>query len=183
MTFEKSSPENTGLAFFGQVSASISHEIKNVLAVINENAGLLEDLVLMAEKGAPPDIERLGRLAETVGRQVRRADGILKMMNRFAHSADHAVEQVDLFETATFVTDLCGRMIGMGRLAVTTMAPVEPVRVFTHRFYLQHLLWACIEAMIQAGRRGGEIRISFEKTAKGATVRFCSDPEPEKWVI
>ena len=47
-------PENTsemGLQFFGRMSASISHEIKNVLAIINENAGLLEDFSLMADRG------------------------------------------------------------------------------------------------------------------------------------
>ena len=42
----------SGLQFFGKMTASISHEIKNVLAIINENAGLLEDLALMADRGA-----------------------------------------------------------------------------------------------------------------------------------
>ena len=35
-----------GIQFFGKMAASISHEIKNVLAIINENAGLLEDICL-----------------------------------------------------------------------------------------------------------------------------------------
>ena len=39
----------TGLQFFGKMTASISHEIKNVLAIINENAGLLEDLALLSD--------------------------------------------------------------------------------------------------------------------------------------
>ena len=33
----------TGLQFFGKMTASISHEIKNVMAIINESAGLLDD--------------------------------------------------------------------------------------------------------------------------------------------
>ena len=49
----------TGLQFFSQISASISHELKNVLGIINENAGLLEDLTLMAERGVPLDPVRL----------------------------------------------------------------------------------------------------------------------------
>ena len=68
---------NAGLEFFGKVSASISHDIKNVLAVINENAGLLEDFCLMAEKGKPLDPSRLKRLALDVKEQVRRGDGIV----------------------------------------------------------------------------------------------------------
>ena len=56
-----------GLAYVGAMSASISHELKNVLAVIHENAGLLEDLSLRADQGVPLEPERLkticGRIA------------------------------------------------------------------------------------------------------------------------
>ena len=183
MAFERLDSEMTGLMFFGQVSASISHEIKNVLSIINENAGLLEDFVLMSEKGVPPDIERLGRLAETVGRQIRRADDIVKMMNHFAHSADHPVEKVDLYETAGFVTDLCGRMISMGRGAVTVDPPVEPVNIYTHRFYLQAMLWMCIESIMKASGPGVQIRIGCEKSARGARMRFCVDPLQENGLL
>jgi hypothetical protein len=44
MIDETDSLGRQGLQFFGKISASVSHEIKNVLAVIGENAGLLEDL-------------------------------------------------------------------------------------------------------------------------------------------
>ena len=59
-----------GLEFSGKVTASISHEIKNRLSVINEQAGLLEDHVGMGQQGRALDLERLGRLAATVQRQV-----------------------------------------------------------------------------------------------------------------
>jgi len=77
-----------GVRFFGRMSASISHEIKNVLAIINENAGLLDDFALMAEKGMPLDPRRLGKVAESLMKQVRRADAIVRNMNKFAHSVD-----------------------------------------------------------------------------------------------
>jgi hypothetical protein len=41
------------LAFFGKVNASISHELKNVMAIISETAGLLGDLSEMARGGHP----------------------------------------------------------------------------------------------------------------------------------
>ena len=55
-----------GLSFFGAMTASISHEIKNRMAVINEQAGLLEDLVLMSKKGKALEAERLLQLAGKV---------------------------------------------------------------------------------------------------------------------
>ena len=85
-----------GVRFFGEMSASISHEIKNVLAIVNENAGLLQDMVMMIEKGMPLSPERLSGLARSIVRQVKRGDRIVKDMNRFAHSADHPAETVDI---------------------------------------------------------------------------------------
>ena len=102
-----------GVRFFGEMAASVSHEIKNVLAIINENAGLLQDMLGMHEKGMPLSPERLSRLAQSIARQVSRGDGIVKGMNRFAHSADDAKEKVDVGALVQFMTRLAGRLIGM----------------------------------------------------------------------
>ena len=40
-----------GLAFFGEITASVSHEINNAISIINEYSGLLEDLTYTAERG------------------------------------------------------------------------------------------------------------------------------------
>jgi len=58
-----------GLQFYSKVSASISHEIKNSLAVLNESAGYLEDVSLMAKKGMDINMERLEALAGTQNAQ------------------------------------------------------------------------------------------------------------------
>ena len=76
------------LHYFGMVSASVSHELKNVLAILNENAGLLQDFAAMAEQGLPLDPDRIRRLAATMLGQIDRGDAIINRMNRFAHSAD-----------------------------------------------------------------------------------------------
>ena len=183
MAFEELNMEHTGLMFFGQVSASISHEIKNALAIINENAGLLEDLVMMSAKGVPPDIGRLSRVGETVRKQVQRADDIVKKMNRFAHSADDGVEKVDLYETTCFIADLCGRMIKMGGVSITTVPPPEPVDIYTHRFHLQNVLWVCMASLAKASRPDTEIQIDFESSAQGAVVRFRVEPAPGNGVL
>ena len=43
------------IAFFGAVTAGLSHELKNVLATINELSGLQDDLQLLARRGRPLD--------------------------------------------------------------------------------------------------------------------------------
>ena len=47
------------LSFFGTISASVSHELNNVLSIINEYAGLLDDLVTADKKGIPFENEKI----------------------------------------------------------------------------------------------------------------------------
>lgn len=180
---KEKNPESMGLEFFGRVSASVSHEIKNVLAIINENAGLLEDFVLMIEKGVPLSPERLDRLAGTVRKQIQRADGIVKKMNRFAHSADRPKETVDLYEAACLVEDVCNRMIDLNGMTVTIIPPANPVVVNTHRFYLQNVLWAVIESIMKVSNAEEAIQIGFEKLPNGAEIRFGFKTAPGSGVF
>lgn len=173
MPNNNSDPGNSGLTFFSRVSAAVSHEIKNVLAIINQNAGLLEDLVLMSEKGSPPSPERLHRLARTVNNQVKRADEIVKNMNRFAHSADHSLETVDVYDATVFIAGLGQRMIRSKEFEITVVESNNPVRIKTNLFYLQELIFNCIETIINNTDSGCSIWVEFRNTYSGAEIRFA----------
>jgi len=137
--------EMAGMQFFGRMSASATHEIKNALAIINENAGLLEDLTLMAENGHPLASERVKDISHRVTRQVQRADLVLKKLNRLAHSVDLPREMVDLEKTTGFVLDLAARIVELQGVVVKITPPLTPILVDTHLFYLQNLIWQAIE--------------------------------------
>ena len=122
-----------GVQFFGKMSASISHEIKNALAIINENAGLLEDFMLLAEKGRPIDPERLKSLAGQVMKQVKRADDLVKRMNRFAHSADEPSKNIDLGETLELITSITQRLASRREARVELVMPEQPVTLSHQR--------------------------------------------------
>ena len=85
---EKSTTDRLCVQVFAKISASISHEIKNTLSIINENAGLLEDFAQMAEEGTGVAVERVRAVTKTIAKQVDRSNIIMKNLNRFAHSAD-----------------------------------------------------------------------------------------------
>ena len=140
----------TGLRFFGKVSASISHEIKNSLAVINENAGLLEDLTLMAAKGMELDPTRLRGLAEKLLDQVRRSDGIVKNLNRFAHSIDETGKRVDVAETANFTALLAARLASGRDVILKTVPPEKPITMIASPFFLKALIFRCLEIAMAA---------------------------------
>ncbi len=161
-----------GLQFFGKMSATISHDIKNVLAVINENAGLLEDLCLMAEKGRPIDPARLKRLAGDIQEQIRRGDRIVSGMNRLAHSPDEASAEVDLAEMLELLTALAVRLAAARGVQVLVNRPAAAVRITTSPFLLLNLLWLCLDDAMAAGP-GRRIDLAAEAAADGARIRFC----------
>jgi signal transduction histidine kinase len=170
--------EVAGIQFFGKMSASISHEIKNVLAVINENAGLLEDICFMADRGKSIDTARLKKIAGDVKDQVRRADRIVTAMNRFAHSADEPSVETDLGEMASLLGFLSMRFAAMRGVAIRTLAPSTPVSVTTFPFGLLNLLWTCLDCAMTAAGPGKTVELVVEKTTEGGWVRFRRLEQP-----
>jgi K+-sensing histidine kinase KdpD len=157
----------SGLQFFGKVSASISHELKNVLAVLNENAGLLEDLSLAAERGKPLVPEQVKRVSENFHKQIRRADDILKNMNRFAHSVDRFSAEVDLYELVSLVSVLASRLAAMRNLTFVVTTPKEAVVFQSNPFLVENLVWFCLEyAMAREGGKGPVQLIPTKKSGK-----------------
>jgi len=172
MAMDSDEVEVAGIQFFGKMSASISHEIKNVLAVINENAGLLEDICFMADRGKPGDIARLKKIAGDVKDLVRRADRIVTAMSRFAHSADEPSTETDLGELTALLGLLAMRFAAMRGVEIKTLAPSDPVLVTTFPFGLLNLLWTCLDCAMKAADSGKIVEIVAAKTTEGGLVRF-----------
>jgi len=172
MKDKPNTPAENGLRFFCSISAAISHDLKNVLAIINENAGLLEDLALLADQGTAPNPQRLISIATKVKNQVDRGDNILKNMNRFAHSLDNTFMAVELNEVVELLLKLTEKLAAMREVAVEARYAPDPFQVKTAPFYLIHLLWACLDYALQAAGEDKVVEIAVDKTAAGAQIRF-----------
>jgi C4-dicarboxylate-specific signal transduction histidine kinase len=165
-------PAATGLQFFGQISASISHEINNVLAIINENAGLLEDFTLLADRGTPIDPARLKVMAAAVKKQIGRADDIIKNMNRFAHSIDQTITTVDLDQTIELAIALTARFAVMRGVRVNLELPQSPVKIPTAPFFLINLLWLCLDFSMSASGNEKQVELVVEETQNNVLIQF-----------
>jgi signal transduction histidine kinase len=167
-----------GAQFFGRVTASVSHELKNVLAIVNENAGLLGDLTLMAGRGASVDPERLNKISLAVTGQVRRADAIIRNMNQFAHSADEAVNFVDLKELLEMVLALADRLAANRCVSLKLNPIMEPVAVTTAPFPLENLIWRCLDYCVNAAGAGGTVHLGVNGESDRIEIEFSSAEGP-----
>jgi C4-dicarboxylate-specific signal transduction histidine kinase len=162
-----------GLQFFGKMTASISHEIKNALAIINESAGLLDDLTLLAEKGVPLDPAKLKSQAAKIMKQIQRADGIVKLMNRFAHSVDETAKSVDLHDVIEFALALSARFASMRGVTLETRRPDKPVMVYTNPFFLENVLWLCLDFAMDKAGKGATVVLTVDEKESKARVRWA----------
>ena len=168
----KRRPDETALAFYSRVSASISHELKNSLAVINESAGFLEDIVLMAQKGRPLDPNRLGSLAGTILRQVQRSDTIVKNMNRLAHSLDEKRSSIELLGLLELMVRVSERPAVNKGVKLSTDFPEKPILITTCPFYLETLVWMLLDFAMTNCDRDKTVGLSASLAGAGAQIEL-----------
>ena len=172
MTETRNNHSKTGVRFFGEITALLSHELKNVLAIINENAGLLEDFSVMAVGGNPIDPERLGMIAGKIRRQVRRADEMIKRLNKVGHSVDRPLDTVNLAGLVEIVCTMAARKATLKAVSLAITPPSESVTVKTDPFALQQLIWVCIDRAIRIVEASNTVEIAIKSTTNGATIVF-----------
>jgi len=160
------------LAFFGKVNASISHELKNILAIISEAAGLLQDLTEMAGKGQDVELEMLKGCSQDIVEEIQRGFATIKQMNVFAHSVDDPVKRVNL-------VDVVGLMIALAKfLSYASKIQFDPepeaeVMVLTCPFRLQNLIYRSLIFAFESAGPDGQVQVAVRPQAEGgATITF-----------
>ena len=172
---EGSDPAREGLVYFSRMAASISHEMKNVLAVISEIAGLFGDLGLAAQKGRVLDPAQLTRLSSKMAEQIQRADVIAKRLNRFAHSADEPLKEVNLWEELDFFCALSFRFVERRGFRLGLSPVQEPIACATDPFGLLLVLFLSLEIVMETARKDVALNLSVRREGGGVIIGLDGD--------
>jgi signal transduction histidine kinase len=180
---------NEDLTFFGKVSASISHELKNILAIISETAGLLGDLTQKAKRDGKIDLELINTCSNDIVEEIQRGFATIKHMNRFAHSVDHAIESVDLIDVLKLMINLTGFLSFASKVRFDSAEPIDRT-IRTCPFRLQNLIYHTLVFAFESVGPDGEIQVSMQREPNGdARFTFAglgsksSRPFPEEKTI
>ena len=146
------------LASIGRLAAGVAHEINNPMAIINEKAGLMKDLI-----ESVPGFEKREKflgLTESIIRSVDRCRTITHRLLGFARRMDVAIEVMDLNavikETLGFLEkEALHRNVDL-RLDLQENLP----QIASDRGQLQQVFLNIINNSLAAVRDGGNVRIT-----------------------
>jgi hypothetical protein len=159
-----------GLAFFGAITASLSHEMNNVLAIVNELSGLQDDCLVAAEHGRPLDADKLRSTAVRIGEQVERGKAFVKQLNGFAHCVDQGGLTLDAGANLQAVISLSQRFARLRKVALECTLPAEHVELDGCPFDLQHLIYRGIEMALGSSPEGSMVNARLTAEGPGAAV-------------
>lgn len=164
-----------GLKFFGEVNASISHELKNILAIISETAGFLDDLTDLAKQGKDLKLSLLEDCSKSIGEDVQRGFTTIKQMNRFAHSVDAPIKEIDLLEALELTVQLSGFLSFASNVQIDNKDK-KPKSILTCPFLLQNLIYQILLFTYKSIGPDGDIHIRLNSNKKNGTHLIFSSP-------
>ena len=171
--------QEKGLSFFGVVTASLSHEINNAIAIIGELSGLLDDLLYAAEQGRPLNVEKFKEISGKIGKQVKKGQGIIKRLNRFAHSVDEPVREFNLVDLLEQIFMIAERFAFLKGVNLQTVFANDSIMIRSNPFTLQQAIFTCIEVALVASEKGATVDVALKSNGGGARIALTSAPIPK----
>ena len=158
------------MAFLAKITASMTHEIANSLAIILESAGLLSDILSLSQEGDFPHREKFQRVLGNINGQVKRGVDISSRLNQFAHSMDEPLAEVNVPELLERVVLLMRRLAKRRGVELTAESNNQDLAIMSDPFRLQLVLATVIEHLTEALAGGGNIILQAQGTPQEVTV-------------
>jgi signal transduction histidine kinase len=158
------------MGFLGKITASMTHEIKNTLAIILESSGLLSDLITLSQEGSFPHKDKFQRVLGNINDQVNRGVDITTRLNQFAHSMDEPQAEVNVADLLERVVLLMRRLAKRQGLELQAEVADRDLSFVSDPFRLQLVLATVVEHLAQSLETGGGIVLKAQSTPGEVTV-------------
>jgi C4-dicarboxylate-specific signal transduction histidine kinase len=159
------------LAFFGRIGADVSHEMRNVLSIVGEYAGLMDDLLSLAKGRKGLDEAKLNELCAKITRQVGRGTEVMERFSRFAHAADEETASFDLASLVGNTAALARRRVALAGCTLEAELPRQAIPVRSNAFRLQHAVYYAIERVLESLESGQSLTIELAAQGPRAAIR------------
>jgi two-component system, NtrC family, sensor kinase len=162
------------MATIGRMAANVAHEINNPLAIINEKAGLIQDLFTLRQQYTGD--AKLAGLVESILTSVRRAGKITKRLLTFARHMEGTVETVSAEQVIRDVLSFLEKAAEYGNIQIRIDAQPDTPPIECDRGKLQQIFLNIINNAFAAMEKGGHLDIQVAPEPPGRIrVRIIDD--------
>ncbi len=170
------------MASLGRLSAGVAHEINNPLAIINEKAGLIKDLLTYNPEAAKGP--KLKPLLDAVIASVERCARITRRLLNFARQSEMKMITLDLKTVIQDVLSFTGKEAEYRRIDVQVEIPEDIPAIRSDQGRLQEIFLNLTTNAFAAVEDGGSLHITAaaEQELKQVAVHFADNGHgiPEK---
>lgn len=166
-----------GLEFFGAITASVTHELNNVLGTIDQISGLLEDLAVSSEHESAVTEEQMNSIAERINKQTARGTKLVKRLNTFSHSSDTSSVDFNIYNAIENLTSLMKRLVGIKKINLELSTPNEEITVTGNTFFLLQAVFLAINRILPFVKQGTTIEIALLERSNSAVIIVKAEHE------
>ncbi len=161
------------LASIGRLAAGVAHEINNPLAIINQKAGLMRDIIEMSEDSQ--HFEKFLQLIEDILNTVDRCRTITHRLLGFARRMDMTYEVLDINDVIKEVLGFLEKEISMRSVHLTQQFSKALPEVRSDKGQLQQVFLNIINNAVDAVEDNGFITIKTYVKDKDTVIADISD--------
>ena len=149
------------LASIGRLAAGVAHEINNPLAIINEKAGLVKDLLQLRNETRGDT--RLVKEIDAIISSVTRCGTITKRLLSFARHMDVSIKDISVQELMEEVLGFMGKEAEYRGIDIEVAIPDDLPTLHTDRGKLQQIFLNIINNAFAAMADGGRLTITAKR--------------------
>ena len=151
------------MAAIGRLAAGVAHEINNPMAILREQAGLIQDLIIKHGRDCDPD--KILELTRGIQESSRRAGAITHRLLGFGRDLEPRAEELAPGRVIRDVIGLFAEKAKHGGVEVVIEEDPDPPTIISDRSLLEQLLFNLVDNAFSAAGKDGLIRISLKALA------------------
>jgi len=146
------------LASLGRIAAGIAHEINNPLAIVNEKAGLMQDIIGISDEFQHRD--KFMNLIQGIVESVDRCRAITHHLLGYARPTEFIMETMDLNDAIEAVKGFLHRELDSKHIVVETNLLADLPQISSDKGQIEQVILNIVKNAIDAVSEGGLITIS-----------------------
>lgn len=148
------------ILFMGDILASVTHDMQNIMAIIKESGALAEDILALNGFPRMKHGDKLESALRNIREQVARGRNLMIMLNGFAHAAKDFPGACDLGRFSEQISVLAERMARMKECELIHEPCPSPITVRGNALLLMQSVYLGLAGLLETCSAGDVLTLS-----------------------